>query len=349
MERDFRIKKAYTLVELTISIAILSSVMLTALTTFSNVVRSRDRISKENLLYNESRLVMEILTQAIKDHVVDYSENYNQNVLGGAFGGNYNIYATRFVNPGENCTDFSDGNNSLESLLLGVPPNDLGPCGSTTAGRDQWTGYNPYSADKRPEVAYNENYASAFCDDSTYGSLKKCTGGSNLSENLQMYLISTDGREKTIFVRELIPDSNDSSKNIWVLAYVQMDGKDSNNDSLIDQWTCSSKFTCTVGLTPNKDDFNQNRLPLTSINQYYEDFVPLSSFDINITDLKFYISPLEDPGLASSEEASKRSPVVMIAMTTELADKTGFVQPLTLHLQSTVSPEYAEIETYKIK
>ncbi len=364
-------KNAYTLVELTIAIAVLSLVIFSAMNTLSNVIKSRERLTRENLLYNESRLVMGFLTEAIRDNLIDYSEYYNQYVKEGDYGANYYYYATRFIDPGESCTDLNDGVNTILSLddqnsdLQGCCYKDgyyytldSGYCDTdsepTSTGEDQWSGQNPYSADTR----YNKDVAdaSAFCDNDNISSKRKCSEVDNQYENDKLYLLSPDLRGKTIFGRESVYVDQLSSY-IGALSYVEMEGEDTNSvdgslnsDGIIDKWSCSSFFNCTAGTNdlPNKNDFTRNYSE-TNVDLYFKDFIPLSSFDINVTDLKFYISPLEDPNLAYGEDSIKLYPSVTVVLTTKLSDNSDILGNIELKLQTTVTPQYQEINTYRIE
>jgi len=343
------------------------------MTVFSNVINSRERLTKENFLYNESRLIIEQLIKVIQENAIDYSEYYNQNVLPvdrNQFGANYNIYATRFIDPTENCNNLNAGENTLDSLIFNQSSSDLGGCcyksstmsyyplsdpkcndadtEPTNVGKDKWSGENPYSATSRYNVDIDD--ANAFCDNDTI-SARKCkdlTSPAEIYGNNKLYLISTDGLEKTIFVKENVEYKGKKSS---VISFVKMDGSDSNNDALIDSWTCNNYFNCTnTNNTPNKEDFADNHSE-SDLAGYFDDFIPISPFALKIEELKFYISPTEDPNLAYAEENAQKRPSVTIIMKTSLTDTTGIIggENVNLTLQTTITPKYEEIKSYRIE
>jgi prepilin-type N-terminal cleavage/methylation domain-containing protein len=364
-------KKAYTLIELTISIAILSTVIVAAMTTFSNIVNSRQRLTGENYLYNESRLVIEQLIKVIRTNVIDYSEYYNQNVLPAdknPFGANYDVYATRFIDPAEACDDLNDGENTIYSSVYDPTLSDLGGCcyksstmtyhfaedaacdgadvEATNVGKDSWSGENPYSATSRYNVDIDDS--NAFCDDDEI-SKRKCSdlSPSEIFANDKLYLISTDGRKKTIFITENVEYKDEMTS---VVSFVEMDGSDSTSDALLDQWACNNYFDCTSSDTPNKEDFADGHTE-SDLAGYFDDFVPISPFALKIDELKFYISPTEDLNLAYTEKNAQKRPSVTIILKTSLADTTGMLggENVNLTLQTTVTPQYEEVKSYRIE
>lgn len=362
---------AYTLVELTISITILGTIIVSAMTIFSNVLKSRERLSKENLLYNETRLAMEYLVKEVRNNVIDYSEYYNRQVLDGDFGQNYSMYAKRFIDPGENCENLDDGDNNLDANFTNT--SDLGGCcynpntltyeimdpdvGSCTAdleptnvGQDLWSGSNPYSAENRYDVAPDD--ANAFCDDETsdYNN-NKCIdidSSESVYKNTELYLISEDGETKEVIGREIMFQS-DGTSTINALAYAKLKGKDTDSDGVFETWECDSSL-CSTSPDVNFGDLIRTAAE-TNISEYFKDFIPFSSSSINITDLKFYISPLEDPSLAYLEDDAKdEMPAVTIIMTAKLSDTKGLVNPdaVSITLQTTLTPKYEEVKSYRI-
>ena len=168
--------------------------------------------------------------------------------------------------------------------------------------------------------------------------------------------MSPDGTRKTIISTEPWHICADAGCSTYepganVASILMMDGADLNSDSVNETWECADGFICD-GDAPNftlpavDDLINEPE----DYNQLYRNFMPFSSLDIDITDLRFYISPIEDPLKAYDEFTQQIQPHVTIVLTAEIVDPRGdFIHPedRILTLQTTVSTQfYGEINSY---
>ena len=326
---------------------------------------------------------MDRITQEIKNNMVDYDEYYAQNVVIPSkkgtdnFGQNYGRYYSSFYNPG------ADKLSATGKLgLLGFDCNEKdadSPTGFSrnksnciiqTKTKDKNTGQNPFEGKLGDETADKEN---AFCGAvsyeitdgestaaSTTGQLPDGTplcpaeNGAKTAQR-ELYLISPDGRTKTIFAREKIGiDKNGNS--MYALSFLRMKGEDlKGEDGVPDSFKCDDGFECTgdSGVNCKKGDYPASRANELNPdddafkaatcdnkeNAFSKDFVPISPFRVNIADLKFLISPAENPQYAFSENDEQMQPRVSIILTVEpnpeyMSSKTLFK---TITIEKTVS------------
>ena len=115
----------------------------------------------------------------------------------------------------------------------------------------------------------------------------------------------------------------------YALSMLELDGIDTDNDGTNETWRCSAGYSCngaTIlgGRKPDGDDLTDTGETITTIvqnnavNSVIFDFVPISSYNISITDLRFYIAPIEDPYKAFEEPSERLHPHALIVFTAEL-------------------------------
>lgn len=120
--KPFHLTTGFTLAELLISISIFGTLSLIALTIFLNITHTYRRISLENNLYEEGRILMEKIVREVRRGTIDYEEYHNRLVLGGNPGENYGEYAKKFFHPG-NFPAFNQ--NDCETDLIGEEPDRI--------------------------------------------------------------------------------------------------------------------------------------------------------------------------------------------------------------------------------
>lgn len=214
----------------------------------------------------------------------------------------------------------------------------------------------------------------------------ECVGMSNteLHEADMLFLISPDGQEKTLFGLEpwtddpTIPWGSPGFVGGNVLAMLKLTGYDNDNDGAPELWVCHDDYVCCQDDGAGGVDCSQTQVPnlgnppnYLSYIPYHDDlnpfnttdpfepsefsnllfnFSPVSTLRINITDLRFYISPIEDPIKAFDEPPEQMQPYVTIVMTAELNDPRAEFLPesvRSLTLQTTVGTQfYGEITSY---
>ena len=120
---------------------------------------------------------------------------------------------------------------------------------------------------------------------------------------------------------------------------LQMDGFDTDSDGKIDSWGCDDDY----GDKGVDDEDKPNCIPDTS-------FVPISTPNINIVDLQFFVAPIDDPYKAYEESGDIMQPHVTILMRGEVPQ--GRMQFLNGHtpfidLQTTVTARvFSEVTLY---
>lgn len=344
-------QKGLSLIELLIAITLFVTVSVLAVNVLINIIRIQGRLNLENAIYEDSRFMMERISRAARNNAIDYEEYFNQAMsTNNQYGDLYGCYAAQFYNPGTPAV--LPGPNDL----LGASCND----GTAYTGQDCVvykpsvdlnTGTFPYLG--KVGVASN-----AFCPLVLGG---VCTV-SNSNQRDQLYLISSDGKTKTVFAAKQVKSNPEYS-----LAEVKIQGNDTNNDGITEQWRgcsagnpfcCSSGYDCPAAMTSLKQYLNPGIFDASKI---YTGFVPISPLRSNVKNLKFTVTPGNDPRKAFVNASSNNlQPRVTISLTVEpsaleLAKYGNPTDIPTITLQTTISSRiqsevksYLGSDTYKI-
>jgi len=317
--------------EALIAASIFAMVSSIAVAFFMNITRTEKKTELTNAIYEDARVIMEMLSNEIRQGTVDYEEYYSMKVkqdnvdaTEAKYGINRGLYGSKFYHPGytidpdSQTTVLGDnpGNLGVECVLnLGGNRYEKIPCdggGSIfTLSVDLDMGKNPYDgADNDAE--------SAFCETSP------CP---NLAEVTELYLISKDGRTKTIIGKKTLNGDGDS-----ILGMLQMVGEDTDGNGVIDSFTCKPEYGCG-GTQPTKSD-------LTHVAKVYQPFVPISPLRSSVKDLKFIITPTEDPYKAFAEIDAQVQPSITMILTLEPSEdqKENYrEEPPVVTVQTSVS------------
>jgi type II secretory pathway pseudopilin PulG len=364
-------QEGQTLIELLVAIGLFATVSLLALQVFVNVTRIQGRIALENAIYEDSRFMMERITRAIRNNAIDYDEYFNKGLdSANQYGDLYGCYAAQFYNPGTGKPVTPKDPSHLNDTpgMLGALCNDDAAyqgqdnCVVYKPSVDLNTGVFPYTG--YPNNTTTKDSSNAFCPKIYNGA---CTVNSAQQSVQELYLIDKDGKIKSIFAKKKIKNFG-SGKDEYALGFLKLAGKDSNNDGITEQWRncggaktfcCASGFDCKdsdkVGTLENTLDGVANGI--------YTGFVPISPLRSNVADLRFTISPTEDPRKAFAEGQSVvAQPEVNIVLTVrpsqDQLNKYGnfdISDIPTITLQTTVSTRiqsevrnYLGSDTYKI-
>lgn len=349
-------KRGFTLVEVLIAVSLFSLASIIASDILVDVVGLERKTAIENDLYEDVQVVLQQLTKEIENGTIDYEEYYSMGVIQWKtlpedkfYGINYGIYGSRFYNPGRR----SDGQNAQN-------PRDLGLECSVLQNNDECAIYWTHSADintgKNPFNGNNLDVSSAFCDKG-WGFYCGDPGIANgtVTTN-ELYLIDKTGTKKTIIAKKLISGTD------YALGLMRMEGRDMDQNGVVDVFTCAPEFKCYDGSENNKifqailypfiqeagRDYiveNNIRLPQNSdLNDLFipnqTQFIPISPLRSKIKNLQFIISPIEDPYKAYAEDKAQFQPSVTIILTMELStaaqeEYPGIFQPITV--QTTVA------------
>lgn len=306
-------------------------------------------------------------------------ENFS-NVSGmDTFGSNYTVYGARFYNPGRDAHDLpAQGIN-----YSGIEDDDLGTWCQTSATEvapitsddcnglpslelteDYATGTNPYES----SFFTLPTQASAVCDLTSEmfahvsGARRaECAGMSDMEKHEVsiLFLISPDGNTKTMIGREPWYENETGGEPAgYALSMLKMTGSDTDNDGVNETWTCASGYMCTqdapITITPatdpDADDLTDISLADGTEPSIYYDFVPISSPNVSITDLRFDIAPLEDPNKAYGEFPEQTQPGVEVNISIESLDRRAAVfseKQRTVTLSRNVETEFeGEINSF---
>lgn len=356
-------KHGFTLIEVVIASTIFTIVGVIGVTVFVNIIRIQRRITLENAIYEDGRFMMERLVREIRENTVDYEEYYRddmtRNNVGGqptpSFGQKYGCYASRFFNPGT--TDGDAQNDSLGTKCndaLNTPIENSPGCAINKNTIDKNTGVNPYLGNVGN---HNSHDANASCDNFNNGDGNCIPPAGSINPAYvhdKLFLIDGKGAVKTFFALKKNP--NNSPQNESSLAILKLVGKDENTDGIVETWVkngqplCSDKFDCVFPLGSGLASTLSSGAPA----DLYKGFVPISPLRTEIVDLKFYVSPIEDPRKAFNEsdpaDAILQQPHVTVVMNlkpsrTESKNFAG--DPPVVTLQTTVSSRvYNEVKSF---
>lgn len=325
--RNKKSQNGFTLVELLIATAIFSVFLVSIVTLTINMYRDSKRIELEEQMYQDMRALMRQITVMVEGNAIDYEEYFRAASGDAEFaglsgvGGNYNYgdYAKQFFDFG------SDGGPGI--LCNSGVAVELDPgCTIDRTTVDLNVGQNPIN-----DLPENAN---SFC-----GVFAACPGSlDSLHEQNQLYLINALGTRKTILALE--PVERDPGTGVVVenaLSTLWLDGSDSDGDDITDTWAISDEFNGDIAAMITDLSTSKGE------DTVYNGLIPISPLRTNITGLKFYISPLEDPykGFAETDAASgtlvqPHITVVMTAQPSVMERLDYFGLPPTETLQTTI-------------
>ncbi len=357
-------KKGFTLIETLIASSIFALVAVMGATIFLNISRTERQTGLTNAIYEDARIVIEKISNEIRNGTIDYEEYYSIEVLGADYYGiNRGVYGSRFFDPGMKYNVGAGGGDA------GVNPTNLGAecftgaigvivsCNDAAAkfvyppSVDTNTGQNPYTGEGAD--------ASAFCDGEVDG--EACEDNPS-KKHAELYLISKDGREKVIISLQPITAEDNA------ISVLPMRGVDVDANGVVDVFSCTDdlyeycahpgavNYTRPASITFANLASNNIYLPESSSNDVEfasgtSPFTPISPFRSTVTELKFIIWPDEDPYKSFSEIDKQYQPNVTIILSiqpssAEMEDYPGETTPV-VRLQTTVSAgSRNEIQTY---
>lgn len=354
MKKYFAKKRGFTLVEVIVAASIFTFVSVIGVTIFVNVVRIQNRIMLENQIYEDGRFMMERIAREIRQNNIDYEEYYRKNCRDDATGGgscneltygeSFGCYAQQFYNPGSDASlgaKCNDGTPATPTCIINKNTLDIN------------TGENPYT-----DNASDPLEANAVCDESNRPNANasvECDSDS-LHEQEQLFLIDPAGTQKTFMALQKVSAGPDE----YSVAMLRLNGADADADGINEGWvdTAGGSYNCAVGYDCSAfdptDSVKHLENSLDDETQAFKGFVPLTPLRTNVTSLKFFVAPLEDPRKAFAETNPDwgilQQPHVTVVMTlqpseSELTDFSGELPTITL--QSTISSRaYSEVKSY---
>lgn len=327
MFTKLRHSRAFTLVEVLITLTIFAMVAMVAVSLLVNGLRSAKRIQAQIYLYTEAQALMDQIARDVSDNTVDYELYFSRTVLGetGFDTPNYGYYGQSFFNPGTggqlvgpyaDVDDYYGANCPSDTSLL--YPDD---CSDEIPDYDELdleTGTHPFEGiDDFTGYTDDPVYMNAFCEgtsaDPDHGSIDCTEVGVPFTDEL--FLVNGAGDTRIMYIMELL----EGSSSEYGLSRLVMSGTDSNNDGVEDSWACTTNYDCNGVGTVGDDGIGEAGLAVPE----EADFMPLSPIDISILSFNVLISPSEDPYRGFGEEDAQLQPQVTIIMEVSLSDEFG--------------------------
>lgn len=327
-------RKGFTLVELLIAISLFMLAAVISSNILIDVVKLEKKTAIQNAIYEDLRIILQQITNEIQNGTIDYEEYYSQKVVqtldsptGGPFYGiNYGVYGSRFYNPGQSLYGDATNPDGL-GIECSFPANaeSAEDCEIYyTGSADLDTGKNPFDESLGEADAFCDVTLGVPCDD-------------DLNEVEELYLIDATGTKKTIIGRKRL------NADDWAIGIVKMEGRDLDQNGVIDVFTCMDEFDCATDddvtmFGPNgavqypdaeglvlaqTGDYVLSLPQQSDLNEAFDvntsQFIPISPLRANVKDLRFIIVPVEDPYKAFAEQDLLAHPAVKIIMTLDLA------------------------------
>jgi prepilin-type N-terminal cleavage/methylation domain-containing protein len=285
-------RQGFTIAELLVSTAILALLITFASTVYVNFYGSVQNLKAMNLVYEEARFTMDRITKEIRNGTIDYEEYYNQTLFCSNWGDNCEI--ARNTTYGQNYCQYS-----LQFYNPG-PDGEIGTVDDENTGR---------LAEDSPSAIPNP-----------------------IQNNLFLININGDERSYIKRIEETDPATGKTTGRIGLLklkggdfgidhidasAYPACAPDPGENDGRIDTWSCEEGFNCTKVDLAGSDScagtgdeiiFN----PAIPAETSYVDITPAA---LDIVDLKFIISPANDPRKAFNDDTVQIQPSITIKLT----------------------------------
>lgn len=346
----------YTFIEVLVAISIFAFVLTITTTITVNFYNAQKKERIRNLVIEETQFLLNRIANLVRDNTIDYAEYFAQsnkgdfdmsnddNFLYGKFPKEYewHFYYVEDCDVGDFFSDCTreNPNNFNEGYFDTFADNSQGE----TTGNDDSSKH-----------AINKLGAAGITDD---------------HEQLELYLINADGTKKTILRRldNKIDDDGDgdidedtkatpNNQAYWTagadgnidggerLGILELEALTDYHDAdpLIDTGTPESPADPSDGILDfegEQDNFQVNEKNYIQL----DDFIPISPRSISITDLRFFISPLDDPRKAFSETGadSQIQPHVTIIMTVQPGETLtrqlpGNTAKMAISIQTTIT------------
>ncbi len=318
--------RGFTFVELLIALAIFATFLTGIVTLMVDLYRTSKRITLEEQVYQDMRAIMNQIVNYVENNAIDYEEYYRE-----AIGGEYLAKGTVYTYGDYSKLFYDFGTGGIGPNGEGALCNDgsdpaLNPgCVIDKTTIDTNRGRHPYDDDPAK--------GNAFCGPPAGG----CGGDLSVYHKQDnLYLINEAGDKKTVLALETVEKTVDSNTfDEKTLSLVWLYGSDTDRNDVVDEWTVGPEFIGTggapitdAGLIADIDPADKN-----SPSEIYENFIPISPLRTNIVDLKFYITPLEDPYKAFAETDPLTETLIQPRVTVVLT-----VQPSVTETQDYLGP-----------
>ncbi|QQR54821.1 prepilin-type N-terminal cleavage/methylation domain-containing protein [Candidatus Peregrinibacteria bacterium] len=302
--------RAFTLVEVLITLTLFAVIAVVTLTLLVNGLRSARKIQAQVYLYTEAQALMDKIARDLEHSTLDYELYYSREVAGDAGWDSpeYGAYAQSFFHPGTG--------GQLAGPYSGVPsyygancadgglhPEDCPGEIPIYAEGDEDTGVHPFPGIEAFGYSADPVAMNAFCRGNNGLGALFCRGlGIPFTEEL--FLVNNTGDERILYVRELL----EGSTTEYGLSRLVMRGTDSDNNGLEDTWTCAENYVC--------EDLGVNGQAVPDA----DDFAPLTSSNLSVLNFSVLAAPSEDPYRAFAEEDAQVQPQVTVTLEVALSE-----------------------------
>lgn len=279
-----------------VALAVLTLISLFAGNIYINYTGAARDLKAANNLYEEGRFLMERMIREIRQSGIDYEEYFNQNVLTGALGENYCLYHQEFYSPG---LDGIIRTKDDESLGIRNPDNLHAAAIASPIQKNLFL-INLYG-DKRTILTR----------------IEKEVNGQQIGKIGLTKLIGKDFGEDHIDGKNSYHDYK--AHNVSC----SLDARE--GDGLVDTWLCDAEFPCNhekeiVSITnPACDGYTD--MILNEPKSEDHSFIDISPNAINVVDLKFIVTPEDDPWKAYKVNHTQIQPHITVQLTIEANPK----------------------------
>jgi prepilin-type N-terminal cleavage/methylation domain-containing protein len=167
----------------------------------------------------------------------------------------------------------------------------------------------------------------------------------------ELYLINEAGDKKTILLAESINESDKVLSKVEMIKAIQ--AEDDIRSYPLAAFTCDQSYNCTAKSKAFEEDDSFRYDTLLAVpdrldsydenyDNIYDNFVPISPLRVNVKNLRFIVSPIEDPRRAFGETDPNIQMQPQVTILMELEPSSAFKFPFisdnfNLKLQSTVT------------
>lgn len=347
----------FTLTELMVASSIFAICMVVISTSGINFYNGYQRQQFRDALFEETRVLMDRIAREIKINTIDFDEYYNQ--LPPAQGGPPTSGNT-FTITGEPNLGYGQIYRQYHHQFFFVNPPSEGGSDCENYGANNPQRYNFVGTDPCHDQHVDEGFFSTGANDITIDDNPSVSALYNPSgiknEQTELYLISEDGKTKTILKRignnidDDFDDAIDEADNAGVA------GSDTAQEQLgilvLELQDLYDNSVFDTGELPETPDGPDNYYDSWRLHVDFDTpdggetdfpFLPISPPSIEITELKFFVSPIEDPYKAFNEDDVEIQvhPNVTVILTAQVSQDTLLRfptdSPPSVTLQTTVS------------
>ncbi|MCH8518639.1 prepilin-type N-terminal cleavage/methylation domain-containing protein [Candidatus Gracilibacteria bacterium] len=300
-------KSGFTLVEIIVSLLILSFVFISAFQILSYVGIAKIRLVEKSQIEKEAFFASERLIDLIKKGgTIDYEEYWNRQAIGtGLFIGGHFSVASGFGNEGTMyyCLSGDGSPMGMSGCLTGFNRTISSPSSSSYLGQQQRYGqyrlqYIDHNSDANDDDGDADGSGSFIGDDDDLFLGRGPDTFSFGDDAGELYLINASGDERTYFRWKYILDPDaptgascpissggkmlSGTGCLGTIQTLKLQGEDTNGDGSINEWIIHSDFVA---------DTSRTLATSSDIDQYWQN---IFSNRIHVSQAEFYLYPNQD-------------------------------------------------------